>query len=767
MATTSVNKQIIVNLLCMRRADYNKMCEELRLERFDKSPWGFRLTGGLDFGAPLSVVKVTGGSLAELGGVQVGDLVVEISGQSTKNMTHTDAQNIIGVSQRTLNLIVMRGSLVTPPDVTPLRGMTPMTEVDNQRLSINSLNSELLNERLKNLKNVDHEDGVKSPAQVHVNGSMTAEMINRVAHHTSPQGDPKMTVDVDMSETELDELLTGNEEVLDQGVLGINFKKFMPQVDFIRQSEVFKFLQRQNVHKELPEEVQLEKEPEKRFSTFLQKPRAPPRGPTGPLWIHPRPPRYLSKDECKPPELPKRRFRAPKEDPGHSVLWLFLSEDGEDVEDERWGTVEEERLNISRNEIIEYDRSSVASMKSRSEGTYSNLENPISDIRADTSCEVSDSEEISKSDDKKKPKFVAKCTIEEVAEIEDEPCEAVSREAAHDRIDTDESNDTSSKSKGRGKLVKVDIKETTNVSSETMERTETSVTKESTHITSRKEEERFSKQLADIKAQIAALEEQAPPDLQSQLLNIHDHLEKIVKLKLAQSAQFQEEKQHFKETMDENAEDEEEEEEVEEEEVEEHIEIEEKITEKQIFEERVEEKIIEKTETRVVLVNEDGEEVDGMDDEEVEEGEISGEDVGGGMKAFKKGEYQLCEAPEPPRRSRGPITPQARPIVLPGGRQWRQPKDAACEEFYTGILVAQADVLIGSDEGGVNFTKYVPPKFDMSHSAVYRLIHEIEDRTNQNQNIEECYQAPLNKRHFYAAKLKPPPPIGEVELKDL
>lgn len=34
------------------------MCEELRLERYDKSPWGFRLTGGLDFGAPLTVVKV-------------------------------------------------------------------------------------------------------------------------------------------------------------------------------------------------------------------------------------------------------------------------------------------------------------------------------------------------------------------------------------------------------------------------------------------------------------------------------------------------------------------------------------------------------------------------------------------------------------------------------------------------------------------------------------------------------------------------------------
>jgi hypothetical protein len=35
-------------------------------------------------------------------------------------------------------------------------------------------------------------------------------------------------------------------------------------------------------------------------------------------------------------------------DPGHSVLWLFLEETG-DVIDERWGTQEEEIINLSRN----------------------------------------------------------------------------------------------------------------------------------------------------------------------------------------------------------------------------------------------------------------------------------------------------------------------------------------------------------------------------------------------------------------------------------
>lgn len=35
------------------------MCEELHLERLNnRISWGFRLTGGLDFGTPLSIIKV-------------------------------------------------------------------------------------------------------------------------------------------------------------------------------------------------------------------------------------------------------------------------------------------------------------------------------------------------------------------------------------------------------------------------------------------------------------------------------------------------------------------------------------------------------------------------------------------------------------------------------------------------------------------------------------------------------------------------------------
>ena len=61
-------------------------------------------------------------------------------------------------------------------------------------------------------------------------------------------------------------------------------------------------------HKEIPEEVQLEKDPTKRFSTFLQKPKPPtsPK-PTGPYWHYPKAPKYLTKEADKDKEEPVRR----------------------------------------------------------------------------------------------------------------------------------------------------------------------------------------------------------------------------------------------------------------------------------------------------------------------------------------------------------------------------------------------------------------------------------------------------------------------------
>lgn len=47
----------------------------------------------------------------------------------------------------------------------------------------------------------------------------------------------------------------------------------------------------------------------------------------------------------------------------------------------------------------------------------------------------------------------------------------------------------------------------------------------------------------------------------------------------------------------------------------------------------------------------------------------------------------------------GPATPQERPVVLPGGRRWRNPKDAYNEQFIAETLAAQAEIIQGKAKG--------------------------------------------------------------------
>lgn len=74
----------------------------------------------------------------------------------------------------------------------------------------------------------------------------------------------------------------------------------------------------------------------------------------------------------------------------------------------------------------------------------------------------------------------------------------------------------------------------------------------------------------------------------------------------------------------------------------------------------------------------------------------------------------------------GPLTPQERPIYLPGGRKWRNAKDAFNEQFIAEVISSQAELIQGTTLG-VNFLKYQQPEKDLSfikNSDVYKLIHD-------------------------------------------
>lgn len=52
-----------------------------------------------------------------------------------------------------------------------------------------------------------------------------------------------------------------------------------------------------------------------------------------------------------------------------------------------------------------------------------------------------------------------------------------------------------------------------------------------------------------------------------------------------------------------------------------------------------------------------------------------------------------------PKSQGGPLTPQERPLVLPGGRKWRNEKDAFNEDFIAEIISSQAELIMGSTLG--------------------------------------------------------------------
>lgn len=56
--------------------------------------------------------------------------------------------------------------------------------------------------------------------------------------------------------------------------------------------------------------------------------------------------------------------------------------------------------------------------------------------------------------------------------------------------------------------------------------------------------------------------------------------------------------------------------------------------------------------------------------------------------------------PKRPSKSMGgPLTPQQRPMVLPGGRKWRNERDAFNEDFIAEVISSQAELIMGQTLG--------------------------------------------------------------------
>lgn len=91
---------------------------------FSATPWGFRLQGGFDLNAPLTIQRVFLGSPSE-GELHRGDLVLKIGDRDTSRMTHNEATELIRNSGNHLSMVIQRSPGPHSPASTPTTPKAP------------------------------------------------------------------------------------------------------------------------------------------------------------------------------------------------------------------------------------------------------------------------------------------------------------------------------------------------------------------------------------------------------------------------------------------------------------------------------------------------------------------------------------------------------------------------------------------------------------------------------------------------------------------
>ncbi|KAK0171390.1 hypothetical protein PV328_009129 [Microctonus aethiopoides] len=216
----------------------------VKLSRFDGSPWGFRLQGGKDFGTPLIVQKVNGGSPAEVAGLRAGDSVIKVNNTDMFNLRHKDAQDVIVRAGNSFEITVQRGGSTWRPSVSPV---TPTIPSPQPSVAVNNI-SPVTKTSLAAKK---HEgpligSGHNFSPKPFPNGTSDGAPIKSIVNkqYNSPVGI--------YSEQTIAETLSAQAEVLAGGVVGVNFKKNEKNYN-AENSEVFKMVQEADKEPKTPE----------------------------------------------------------------------------------------------------------------------------------------------------------------------------------------------------------------------------------------------------------------------------------------------------------------------------------------------------------------------------------------------------------------------------------------------------------------------------------------------------------------------------------
>ncbi|XP_050600235.1 titin-like isoform X3 [Bombus affinis] len=238
------------------------MAISIKFTKFDNTPWGFRLAGGSDFPQPLTVIRVTEGSLAECMGLKVGDVVVRLNDQPISSLTHGQAHEELMRAGNNFVLGVQR-------EEDSLKAVEALSEENIVPYKI----------PLADLPPVFPEKILKEETVIERHEEITCE-VKPGEEEVKPEVEPlpdkpkdansEIVPNQNLTDDEIAQLILEEEELLtDKGVLGVNFKKLKPRVTALKQSKVIEELQ--NIATAEPPLV----EQLRRTSVFLQKPQRP------------------------------------------------------------------------------------------------------------------------------------------------------------------------------------------------------------------------------------------------------------------------------------------------------------------------------------------------------------------------------------------------------------------------------------------------------------------------------------------------------------
>ncbi|KAG5333841.1 ZASP protein, partial [Acromyrmex heyeri] len=241
------------------------MAINIKFTKFDNTPWGFRLAGGSDFPQPLTVIRVTEGSLGECMGLKVGDVVVRLNDQSIINLTHGQAHEALVHAGNNFVLGVQReeearkaAEAISEETIVPYKiALADLPPVFPEQI----LKEETVIERY------EEENIVVEPLSAEDEIRKEEE---KLAEEKPVDANSEIVTNKNLTDDEIAQLILEEEELLsDKGLLGVNFKKLRPRASILKDSKVLEELQ--NIAIAEPERVQ----ELKRTSTFLQKPQRP------------------------------------------------------------------------------------------------------------------------------------------------------------------------------------------------------------------------------------------------------------------------------------------------------------------------------------------------------------------------------------------------------------------------------------------------------------------------------------------------------------